>query len=186
MVNKALNLALAVYRLTKLFPEGEVLIGQMRKTANQALADLIVNESKKALAQIKILLSYFKIARKQEWTKAINFVILGGKYRELLKEVEARRNKGKGDFSGVKKTEKKIQIEAQKKFKQLSLRQRKILALVKEKKVVQAKDLSGLFPNLNVRTIRRDLQDLIKYKFVFQKGRGRASFYRIYRTNADI
>ena len=45
---KALKLGLAVYRVTKLYPGGEVLIFQTRELANQILSDLVSDQKLKA------------------------------------------------------------------------------------------------------------------------------------------
>lgn len=181
MIEKALDLVLAVYRLTKLFPEGEVLIAQIRQTANLIVADLIAEDYREASRKIKTLDCFFKIAEKQNWTKRVNFVILNNKYKELLKEIETRPDQEKTDRV-KEKTGQKI---VRKKAKKLSQRQKKIFDFIKEKKLVQARDLFSVFPKLNPRTIRRDLRELVQKNLVHQKGRGRGSVYRVYRTNQD-
>jgi len=164
---KALKLGLAVYRVTKLFPGGEVLIGQMREIANQILSDLVLGQKTKAGREVEIVLRYLQIARAQNWVKNVNFDILIRGYGELLGEI----NRGK----------KKQVVKDLKKEKKDSLneRQRAILKYIKESDLVQLKELTVLFPKVTPRTIRNYLNELVKKKLVFQEGRGRSSFYRI-------
>lgn len=169
MKQKALQLSLAVYRLTKLFPEGEVLIGQMRQIANQVLAELISGNPKKAITQINILLYYFQIAQAQQWIKQINFVILFREYNKLLNEINQSKA---GDHH------KKV---VSSKDKRLSQRQKRIFEHIKNQKMVRMKNLSTLFPNLTSRTIRNDLNEMINRKLLFRQGRGRSSFYKFNR-----
>lgn len=166
MKQKALQLSLAIYRLTKLFPGGEVLIGQMRQTANQVLAELISDNPKKAITQINILLYYFQISQVQQWIHQLNFVILSKEYNKLLNEINQSKiedNSKKVIFSGIKG---------------LSQRQRRIFEYIKGQEVVRMKNLSSLFPNLTSRTIRNDLNEMIDRKLLFHQGRGRSSFYK--------
>ena len=60
---KALRLGLAVYRVTKLFPEGEVLISQIREAANRVLSDLVLGRSKEAREYAEVILNYLRLAR---------------------------------------------------------------------------------------------------------------------------
>ena len=170
MNKKALELSLAVYRVTKLFPEGEVLVGLMRREANQVLAKLISGQTRQVREQIEILLLYFQIASKQNWTKQVNFVILAKEYQNLLNELEqtSRAKLGKKrDFSRVKESER------------LNYRQKRILEYIKEKGSVKLKDISVLFPKLSQRTVRKDLNIMVQRGVLSRQGVGRGSFYKI-------
>jgi hypothetical protein len=162
---RALGLALAVYRVTNLFPGGEVLIGQIRKTANQLLSESILDNKKESLKQIEIILNYFRIAKAQNWIKSINFVILTREYQQLAEEIKSLES------------EKLVVIKPSEKVNSLNKRQEKILSYVKDKDFVQLKELSVLFPKMSLRTIRKDLNEMAQRKILFQQGRGRSSFY---------
>ena len=99
MQKQAFDLVLAIYRITNLFPEGEVLIKQIRKTANQVLREAILGRVKEITKQIEVLLGYIDIAQNQRWVKDINFVILKKEYQELLNNV----NKSKKKVKRIKK-----------------------------------------------------------------------------------
>jgi hypothetical protein len=168
MLERALQLALAIYRLTELFPEGEVLIGQMRQVANQVLAELVLGQQEEAVRQIKVLLSYFQIAQAQKWTKQINFVILTREYKELLNKIDL-----------TKKQVSSGQIQERAKRERLNQRQEKIFEYIKKNNSVKIKELSILFPQLTPRTIRNDLNDMVRRGILFRQGKGRGSFYEI-------
>ncbi len=163
---KALRLGLAVYRVTKLFPGGEILISQMRGIANEILSDLALNQRAKAGKKIEIILSYLQIARDQNWIRNVNFDILIRGYNELLREI--RRGNKKEQTNLLKKE----------RIENLSERQKKILKYIKEVREVQLKELLVLLPKVNPRTIRKDLNKMVKRKLLIQQGRGRSSFYR--------
>jgi hypothetical protein len=167
MKEKALELVLAVYRVTKVFPEEEVLIGQMRQAANQVLAELVSERQKEAIEQIKVLLNYFQIAQAQNWIKKINFVILKKEYNELLDEIEQSSHK------------KKIGLAKMAKIKGLSQRQKRILEYIKNFDKFRLGDLNKYFPQTSSRTLSRDLEQLSLKGHLIKKGHGRGAFYRI-------
>lgn len=170
MKEKALNLGLAVYRVTKLYPGGEVLIGQTREIANQILSDLILGSVKPAGKKIEIILSYLKIAQSQDWVKRINFMILTNGYGGLLDEIRKRGIKKEG------KEEQQVRVE------ELGPEQRMILGYAQKKEKFELKDLASLFPKKKSRTIRSYLKEMTKNKILIQRGRGRSSFYQINRA----
>ncbi len=163
MQEKALDLVLAVYRVTKLFPEGEVLIGQMREKANQILAEVILKRNKGIKKQIKIILAYIDIARDQSWVKDINFIILEKEYNNLL----------------VKNNVKKKKDEDSEKIDDLNKRQYKILNYIKAREFVKMGELVEFLNGASPRTIRGDLNVMTKKKLLVHQGRGRGSIYKI-------
>lgn len=162
---RVLELVLAVYRVTKLFPEGEVLIGQIRETANRILNELILGNQKESIQQIEVLLNYFKIAQAENWIKSINFAILIREYNQLLEEIKLIKNP--------------ISQKQVRKIDGLNKRQEKILNYIKNKNFVKLGELCVLFPKSSPRTIRKDLNEMAKRKILFQQGRGRSSIYKI-------
>jgi len=91
--DRALKLGLALYRVTKLFPGGEVLIGQMRSVANEVLSDLVLGQKAKAGKKTEIALNYLQVARAQNWVKNVNFDILIRGYGQLLDEINKDKKK---------------------------------------------------------------------------------------------
>jgi len=165
MQKRALDLVMAVYRVTKLFPEGEVLIGQIRKTANEILSEIILRRNKEIIKHIQIILNYFEIAKDQKWIKDANFDILIREYNGLLNSIEQGIGKKK--------------IVKNKTISKLNQRQNTILEKIKNLDKFRLKDLNVLFPNLNSRTLMRDLDQLIENGLMKREGRGRGSYYKI-------
>ncbi len=166
---KALKLGLAVYRVTKLFPGGEILISQMRGIANEILSDLALSQKAKAGKKVEIVLSYLQIARDQNWIRSVNFDILIRGYNELLREIKRGNREKQADFSKKGKTG------------NLNERQKKILKYIKKVGQVQLKELSILLPKITSRTIRNDIRELAKKRIILQGGKARNIFYRINR-----
>ena len=165
MQKRALDLVMAVYRVTKLFPEGEVLIGQIRKTANEILSEIILRRNKEIIKHIQIILNYFEIAKDQKWIKDANFDILTREYNGVLNSIE----------QGISKKK----IVKNKTISKLNQRQNTILEKIKNLDKFRLKDLNVLFPNLNSRTLMRDLDQLIENGLMKREGRGRGSYYKI-------
>ena len=165
MQKRALDLVMAVYRVTKLFPEGEVLIGQIRKTANDILSEIILRRNKEIIKHIQIILNYFEIAKDQKWIKDANFDILIREYNGVLNSIEQGIGKKK--------------IVKNKTISKLNQRQNTILEKIKNLDKFRLKDLNVLFPNLNSRTLMRDLDQLIENGLMKREGRGRGSYYKI-------
>ncbi len=169
---KVLKLGLAVYRVTKLYPGGEVLIFQTRELANQILSDLVSDQKLKAAKKVEIILRYLQIARVQDWIKDVNFDILIRGYDELLIELRQRKDK---------KLKKESKVFKKEEINILTQRQRKILEYIKEVKETQLKELSVLIPKISPRTIRNDLNNMVKKRFLIREGDKRTSVYRINR-----
>ena len=160
---KALRLGLAVYRVTKLLPEGEVLISQIREAANQVLSDLVLGRSKEARKYAEVILNYLRLARMQNWIKPVNFDILIKEYGGLIAEI------GSG---GKERVEKKKTIK-------LTERQKKILDYIQgvNLKSFQAGDLDVSLLKLSARTLVRELSELTDKGYVNRDGQGRGVFY---------
>lgn len=97
---RALDLSLAIYRVTAMFPAGEALVGQMRGLANEIAATLSVAEAELSSAgdlaeenfadvqnKINRLKIYFAVAKAQNWVKPMNWSILDFEYYKLEREV---------------------------------------------------------------------------------------------------
>ena len=162
MVRKALNLGMAVYRVTRHFPEGEVLIGQLRTVANEIVRELTVENTEQAVSQLKIILNYLQIAQKQQWTKEINFVILRREYQKLYDEVKNRPAAASKIKKGCYRP---------------TARQKNILSYIKEQESVKLGNLKTLFPGVSPRTISKDLKKLVEKKMISREGNKKGSFY---------
>ncbi len=158
-----LKLTLAIYRVTELFPkEGEDLKYQIRKSANKVLADFLYNQDENGSRTIKGLLGLFKEAEAKNWVDSRNFLVLYREYDKLIKSVKTVEN-----HSCLMST-----------IKQDSDRRDKILEAVNKNGKVKVRDLAQLFPQLNRRTLIRDLEKLCRSGQVVRVGsNGRGVYY---------
>ena len=171
---KAIDLSLAVYRITKLFPEKEALIFQMRETANEILKQITLKEDKKAVKIIEVLLNYFKIAKSQKWTKDVNFVILEREYNKVLESLNKSKRKGnKDNFKN-----KVIFRDDNQKDLKINHRQKEIINYLEKNKIAKGSDIIGLFSGISGRTTRNDLKDLVEKNLLIYWRDGRNCFYR--------
>jgi len=173
MKERALKLALAVYRLTNLFPEGDVIIGKIRKTAAEILEEIEFERKKEALLKINILLNFLAISQAQNWVREENFFILKKEYNNLIEELKESKEKAlveeKKDFKKDKDADFK---------KELNLRQKKILETAKKQKRIKIGDFINIFSDVSRKTLSRDLEDLCKRKYLEGFGSGRGRFYQ--------
>lgn len=188
-----INLTKALYKVTSLFPEEETLINSIRKRGNLILSFLIIINNKnlilgeeelktfsiKCKRNIKILLSYFEIAESQNWIDPKNFEILKNQYGLILKEL---KNIKIVEKKAVKKSEKKIE-ETKKETNEskfvLSEVQEKVVTVLQGNGKMRPCDLNQFFPDINPRSIRRELQDLKSRGIVVSNGSGRKTFYEM-------
>ncbi len=188
-----IKLCLAIYRITDLFPEREPLRISLREKANQILADSILffngnpvsltKEQKKRfseriLGNISILQGYFEIAEKQNWLRRENFSVLEREYNMIEKEI--KNGFSKKESSDITKKEKSPSQVSQISLDELKKgRYKRILEVLKEKEEVQVKDLKEIFSRVSKRTLRRDLNDLLKKGFVKRVGDKNRTVYKL-------
>lgn len=197
ILQKALDLALAVYRLTNQIPKNEVMIGQLRKLSNELIGDLMMDNFVKYRKKVELLIVYFKISQAQNWVREVNWLILENEYKKLSLEVilfektdqEAQiinREKKRGFLRPEQATirshntiinDKIAQLASE---NQLSGRQQKILEEIKIKESIKMSDLIPLFKNIaSERTIRNDLQILLKRGLINRTGTHKTTVYFI-------
>lgn len=188
-----INLTKALYKVTSLFPEEETLINSIRKRGNLILSFLIIINNKNLILEeeelktfsikckrnVKILLSYFEIAESQNWIDPKNFEILKSQYSLILKEL---KNIKIVEKKAVDKSEKKIE-ETKKETNEskfvLSEVQEKVITVLQGNGKMRPCDLNQFFPDINPRSIRRELQDLKSRGIVVSNGSGRKTFYEM-------
>lgn len=189
---RALNLSLAVYRVTASFPVGEVLSYQLRLLANQIVGDIMVNDLAKIEKRINRLLVYFKIASQQNWVRAVNWTVLNFEYIKLKQEIDllsrigreeeviAKEEKEVKNISlmshNIKKEVKTIKEPAPK-IADLSERQNAILIEINKRKLIKSAELIPLFKNSSERTLRNDLKLLLEKKLIRKEGFNKTAAY---------
>ncbi|HRY52398.1 MAG TPA: hypothetical protein P5089_00925 [Candidatus Portnoybacteria bacterium] len=177
---RALNLSLAIYRITTKFPNGEALSGQMRKIGNEVAGDLAANNFSGIEKKIDRLKIYFAIAKAQNWVKPINWSILEKEYCKLKMEVDFELRAGETEESeeaiivshNIKEVKKrnrlKSAIPAQ---ERLNYRQSKILTALDKKSGLKMSELVPLFNDeISERTLRNELQDMVRGGLIKKNG----------------
>jgi len=192
MEEKYLKLTKAVYDSIEFLPEKEPLKNKIKETSLSVLGNLIFlslstygnpvsffsdnKESKekknqilvKTLSDISVLKNYLKIGKSQGWIDSFNFLILSKEYDIIRERLE----------KDLQKKEEKIE-KKEIKEESFSDRQEKILDFLKEKEKAQVSNLKEVFPQVSKRTLRRDLDDLMKKEKIKREGEWNQVFYKI-------
>jgi len=165
MVKKqdVIKIVVGTYKVTKLIPDNEPLRIKIREVANDILGQFAGYTNKKELnSKIDMILSYFEVAKTQNWTDISNFDILQRNYKRLKQ------------YNVQPVIQKKIQQSP--KIKSIgslqtskpSKRQTQIINLVKIKGQIGLDELKKSFPQVTPRTLRRDINRLSE-KSVIQR-----------------
>jgi len=172
---EALELCLAIYRLTKLFSEEDVLIDKIKSLSLEILADFVYEDFHDTIKKIELLIYCFKIAKNQAWINPLNFDILEKKYNLLSNTIKENQIKPER----VTLTKKKTSGESKLIGIRLSDRQKEIFEFIKDKKKFQFNTIKEKFSTFSERTIRNELNLLISQGFIKRHGSGRYGFYSV-------
>lgn len=144
------------------------------------------------LEDIKVLLNYLEIAKSQGWLSDINFFIISREYEKIKKDtgfpviIENQTQKllepvlnttlgGPGNKAGGHQFF--IAKNAEKEF---SGRQNKIIEFLERNQKAQVADLMAVLPKVTKRTVRRDLDELLKKGKIKRQGEFNRVFYKLY------
>ena len=156
----------------------------------------------RVLAKIELIKTYFGIAKEQEWVSLRNFEVLEREYDSLkdslsltvlrVKEekrpvvMEIKREEPIAVSAGIKeevREEKKMETEKREvkhiNYEELSSVQLKVLEILQGKGQLKANQISDFFPEMNPRTIRRELKGLKESKIITSVGGGKLTLYEI-------
>lgn len=157
----------------------------------------------KVLAKIELVKTYFGIAKEQEWVSEKNFEVLEREY-EVLKNslglsVVKEKEVKKPVLVEIQKEEQSVPVFAnnvtsvkeEKKadvtkrevkhlnYEELSSVQLKVLEILQSQGQLKANQISEGFPEMNPRTIRRELKGLKEMKIISSIGGGKMTVYKI-------
>ncbi|TSC95174.1 MAG: hypothetical protein CEN87_186 [Parcubacteria group bacterium Licking1014_1] len=161
-ISNGVKITSAVYKLLEFFPESEPL----KNRAKEKALSIMENKDKASnqiLKDIDLLLSYLKIGQNQGWLSPINYFIISNEYEKIKKEINPVGNKS---------------LEAVDE-QSISERQEKILEFLKENEKAQVMDLKSVLTNVTKRTIRRDLDELLKIGKITRMGEWNQVFYKL-------
>jgi hypothetical protein len=157
---------------------------------------------KKAAGKIDLIGTYFDICREQEWIDARNFDILQSEYSEMKKvfiseisKKEVKRAIAKEPEEEEEEPEKEKTVDPEKKtvereerevehlnYEDLSNAQLRVLEILQGKGEMKSNQLSQFFPEMNPRTVRRELKGLKEMKIITTAGGGKTTVYKINQT----
>lgn len=159
-----IKLVLAVYKVTELFPKEATLKNDIRILSNEILAGLD-NDSDSLSQKIKDIKVLFSLAEAENWVDSRNFLVLQREYDKIDGLINAGKPVEKSFSSPIRYSKKTKE------------RQGRILDIIKENQRVKLGDLMRSFPDLNRRTLLRNLDDLSQSGLVVKDGNGRGSCY---------
>ena len=196
MEENIIRLTNALYRATSFFPKEEPLKFAIRKEGLDILFFINISRgksvpssnqekeeaTKKVLSKIELIKTYFSIAKEQDWISSENYSILERNYDSLKDFVSSRVV-----VKEVKKiVEKAKPVEVKKtkdiNYEELSSVQLKVLEILQNKGQLKSIEISESFPNMNPRTIRRELKGLKDLKIVVSAGGGKTTIYEINKS----
>ncbi|MDP3771787.1 MAG: DeoR family transcriptional regulator [bacterium] len=237
---RAIEVTLALYRVTDFFPRDEVLRRALRESANgvfagiaeAAFADYVEGVLLGVCGKVETILGYLKIARSLVFVRAVNITVLEREYRALagmlsdfldeltpekgtsvtdsfhapadgsileqsvaVKSSSQKSEEKKKDYGEKKpsvsahvppspKIREKLHSVFDKKPEGLTSRQEEILAVLKKATQAKLGDLTPHFSGVSVKTIQRDLQDLLERKIILREGDKKGALYEI--SGGDI
>lgn len=186
------SVVLALYRVSDILPQNEALRFKLREEALNTISHAehfyldpnVLNY--KFGASLSTLNQYCVLAREQRWLSEKNFLIVENALKELqnaLSELEAKDVKSKKhEKSTRKRALQKSVINLTAVNFGVSTRQKQLLTYLQEKNEVRVGDLTEFFPRISKRTIRRDLDSLVKAKLIARGGKTNGTLYRFIRT----
>lgn len=209
--NFLIQLTTNLYHLTLLFPKKEPLRYKIRELADEILANFlrITNQyeytntsSKKTetgslqiLEDLKILDSFFEVAKAQNWVSPAETLKLQQEYSKLKEELKTQANFNRSLVPATQirdvmkqglvtlspRTEGDCERSPKAIFaeKRVNERQKKILGILKERERAQVWEIKKFFPEVAKRTLRRDFEQLLKQGFIERIGEKNDTFYQV-------
>lgn len=179
---KYFKLTSALYKVIEFFPEEEPLRKRTKEKALEIMENLVLFSlpqgnpnpgviqkekiSTQILKDIEVLKGYLKLGKSQGWIDSLNFLILSKEYDKVKEEIQPAFSIIQRNTPLIKNDTKQMIVPQ----KSISDRQEKILNILDSQGQAQVADLKKILPHISKRTIRRDLDDLLKKKRVNRMG----------------
>ena len=189
---KAVALTRATYRVTGLLPGDEPLAKKIRETAVEIFAgvlDLLAAGKKGSVARaasvrIYTMQEYLRLAGSLQGVNSLNFAVLEREYGVMAGFLERGAEEEKEEKVEVRPREEKKEAPVAVPSAQLSGesdgisgRQKAILAHINQTQQAKISDFSSLFTGISVKTIQRELQDLVAKNILRKEGEKRWTVY---------
>ncbi len=162
-----IRLTLGVYKVSQLFPAKEPLRTDIRELADEILISLLRDKYQGCTENIKLIQNLFNLAENRGLADPRNFSVLRREYNKvsgLIEDtgVDTGKPVENSSHNGKNKN-----------------RQEVILGILKNNGKVKMSDLAKSFPEINRRTILRDLGVFCQSGVVERNGSGRGACYTI-------
>lgn len=196
----SVDLTTRVYNLTLLFPKKEPLRYQIRRLANNILANFIsilqgnIKNPKDLLSnterKLEILDGFFEVAKTQNWVSPKDILEVQEEYSKIRKEIDKfdKFQKKEVKKKTVQKKEKSSFLDLEEFSEEFSLneRQEKILDILRQRKKIQVHHVKEILPDISKRTLRRDFEFLLKQGLVERIGERSNTFYKLsFKLNGE-
>lgn len=189
--NYFVELTIGLYQATDVFPDEEPLKFLLREKADQLLGELAphhfsqnetlnLGEAMNIKRKIQSLQSLLKVAETREDTDSLTIFLLNEEYGRIEEELTRMNPKRELEEEGEEEKEKGFSEEEEGKTDFLNKRQREIINLLRQEPNLKANEIAQKFPGVTNRTIRRDLEDLGRQKFLRRKKEGSHVFYQAF------
>lgn len=194
-----LQLTLGLYRVTELLPVNEPLRLKMRERAGDIIASLAkagFNLESVDLdvidRDLEVLYTYLDLAQEQGWVNQKNFFVLKQEYSAIqkrLRDLSAHyyAEKTTGDNHGKKSgKDKKIlskpKVSRRRENNNLhgnNSRKKAISKILQDRGPLRLIQILKNFPDINKRTLRRDLTSLVSQGILERYDEGKLTFYNL-------
>ena len=184
-IKRAVELCLAVYRITDKFPENEVLRSKLRGLSIAVIAAMVykISYPKK---ELRVLFLCFDVAAKQGWVDSRNYEILKLEYTRLCEKISANFVQAKPGYKIGHREERGDEGQTFDKrgdlnrvTRRLTERQKIIVDFIKSQEDgATALAISNAIRKSS-RTVLRELKILLKSGFIIRRGKTKgAKFFR--------
>ena len=175
MENDFIKIISATYKFLDYFPEGDPLKNRAKE---KALAIL----ERPTLDDIEVLEKYLELAKGQGWIDGMNFLIIQKEWQLIGASLQKQITNNKLQITNKSQIQ-NVKSNSQPRLKDnggelLTGRQKSILKILAETKKAQVQDIIKEMPDVTKRTIRRDLDDLLKKKEIMRMGEFNQVFYQ--------
>ena len=187
-----IKLTLAIYQASQYWPESNLLHFKIRSLAKQILVDCILiyhnnsnlNIKSRLMSNIQDFQQDLAKIRAQKLMSRKDFLFFQKEYTKIgnrtkslkisehiIQESKKNEIKQKSRTENIKISVKKIDLKG------LNQRQKQIIKILKQKQKIQVGDLQESFSDISKRTLRRDVENLLKKKLVQRSGQWNQIFY---------
>ena len=192
-ISNGVKLTSAAYKLLEFFPESDPLKNKAKEKVLLIMSrlgrDPAAAGENSVQEDIDILLGYFEVGKSQGWISAINCLIICEEYKKIKLEIDfktgIRTLTAEASHMTPEQVEKTASpgleggIIAEKKPIWLSARQEKIIEFLGKNQKAQVMDLKAVLPDITKRTIRRDLDELLRLGKIQRMGEFNKVFYKL-------